>query len=139
MVSRCDERKTQRRRWNTSACAIRLRAFNRRFFEEEMQRPNTKRNMPMSLILCDVNGLKLTNDIFGHAYGDELIKRVAEVLRESCRAEDILARWGGDEFVLLLPGTDYAQAADIAARISEDIASQSIQAIQKQRVGGVRR
>jgi diguanylate cyclase (GGDEF)-like protein len=104
--------------------------YNRRFFEEEMQRLDTKRNMPMSLILCDVNGLKLTNDIFGHAYGDELIKRVAEVLRESCRAEDILARWGGDEFVLLLPGTDYAQAADIAARISEDIASQSIQAIQ---------
>jgi diguanylate cyclase (GGDEF)-like protein/PAS domain S-box-containing protein len=125
------KRKTQRREMEYLSLRDPLTGlYNRRFFEEEMQRLDTKRNMPMSLILCDVNGLKLTNDIFGHAYGDELIKRVAEVLRESCRAEDILARWGGDEFVLLLPGTDYAQAADIAARISEDIASQSIQAIQ---------
>ena len=50
----------------------------------------------------DVDGLKLTNDIFGHAAGDRLLKKVAEVLRNVCRKDDIIARIGGDEFIILL-------------------------------------
>jgi diguanylate cyclase (GGDEF)-like protein len=67
--------------------------------------------------MCDVNGLKLTNDVFGHGEGDMLLSRIAMILRESCRNEDIVARVGGDEFCILLPRTSYGQAAEICKRI----------------------
>ncbi len=103
--------------------------YNRRFFEEELNRLDSARNLPISVVMCDVNSLKLTNDIFGHASGDELIRNVAAVLKSICRKEDILARWGGDEFVLLLPQTDQAQAEQIAARINQGIRANQVHAI----------
>ena len=98
--------------------------YNRRFYEEELARLDTKRNYPISLIMADVNGLKLTNDAFGHAAGDNLLKRVAGILRTECRTDDILARIGGDEFVILLPKTDIVQTRKIIARINEKMANE---------------
>jgi len=72
--------------------------YNRRFMEEELKRLDTSRQLPLSIIMGDVNGLKLTNDVFGHNAGDKLLIRAAEIVKESCRKEDIVARWGGDEF-----------------------------------------
>jgi diguanylate cyclase (GGDEF)-like protein/PAS domain S-box-containing protein len=92
---------------------------NRRFYEEELKRLDTEKNLPMTIAVGDVNGLKLVNDSFGHAVGDELLKKVAEVLKKGCRADDIIARLGGDEFVFLLPKTDAFEAEQIIKRIND--------------------
>lgn len=91
--------------------------YNRRFFEEELKRLNVPRNFPLTIIMADVNGLKLINDSFGHAVGDKLLKKVAEVMAKGCRADDIIARLGGDEFIILLPKTDEDQTEQIVKRI----------------------
>lgn len=91
--------------------------YNRRFYEEELKRIDTERNLPMTIVMADVNGLKLINDSFGHVFGDELLKKVAEVIKKGCRADDIIARLGGDEFIILLPKTDTYEAAQIVRRI----------------------
>ena len=91
--------------------------YNRAFFDEECKRLDTLRQMPISIIMGDVNGLKLTNDAFGHAEGDKLIIEVANILKTCCRKEDIVARIGGDEFCILLPRTDSNTAQGICGRI----------------------
>jgi diguanylate cyclase (GGDEF)-like protein/PAS domain S-box-containing protein len=103
--------------------------YNRRFFNEELMRLDTQRNLPISVVMGDVNGLKLTNDVFGHTAGDLLLKRIAQVFRQICRADDIIARWGGDEFVLLLPKTNAGDAAAVVGRIKAEFARQRIKAV----------
>ncbi len=103
--------------------------YNRRFLEEELSRLDTPRNLPLSIIIGDVNNLKLTNDVFGHTYGDMLLVRLAKVLRNICRADDIIARWGGDEFALLLPHTTQDEAKQIVARIRNEYAKEKIKAV----------
>jgi len=77
--------------------------YNRAFVEEELRRLCISRDLPIGVLLCDVNGLKLVNDAFGHREGDKLLQCFVIVLRESCRKGDIICRWGGDEFILILP------------------------------------
>ncbi len=103
--------------------------YNRRFFEESLMRLDTQRNLPVSIIMGDVNGLKLTNDIFGHAFGDVLLQKVSEVFSRTCRADDIIARWGGDEFVVLLPKTTENEANGVMNRIKEEFAKVQVKAI----------
>jgi len=98
--------------------------YNRRFYEEELRRLDTRRNYPIALVMADVNGLKLTNDAFGHMEGDILLKRIACILSRECRSDDIIARVGGDEFVLLLPKTDENQAGMMIARILDMVAEE---------------
>jgi len=93
--------------------------YNRRFYEEELKRLDTERNLPMTIAMGDVNGLKLINDSFGHAMGDELLKKAAEVIKKGCRADDIIARLGGDEFVIILPKTDAFKTEQIIKRIKD--------------------
>lgn len=104
--------------------------LNRRFLEEEMKRLNTSRNLPISLIMCDVNRLKLINDAFGHEKGDDLIKFAAHVLKESCRPEDLVARWGGDEFIIFLPKTNFDDSRKIIERIKLNSLKYNINSIQ---------
>ena len=94
--------------------------YNRTFFEEESKRLDVERQMPIGLILADVNGLKLINDTFGHEKGDELLKKVAKIFQETCREEDIITRWGGDEFLILLPQTGEKEVQEISSRILEN-------------------
>lgn len=103
--------------------------YNRRFLEEELLRLDTERNLPISIIMGDVNGLKLTNDIFGHAHGDVFLKKIADVMRRVCRSDDIIARWGGDEFVILLPKTTIEQAKQIKKRIKTEFAQDGVKLI----------
>ncbi|MFO8059835.1 MAG: PAS domain S-box protein [Bacillota bacterium] len=91
---------------------------NRRHFESEMKRLNVPRQLPLSLVMCDVNGLKHVNDTEGHLEGDRVLQRVARLIRSSVREEDIVARWGGDEFVIILPQTSFERAEEIGSAIS---------------------
>ena len=93
--------------------------YNRSYFDEELQRLNTTRQLPLSIIIGDIDGFKLVNDAFGYKEGDRLLKKLSIVLKDSCRSEDMLARWGGDEFVILLPGTDVQGVHEIIARIEK--------------------
>ena len=100
--------------------------YNRRFFEEELKRLDTQRNLPISIVMGDINGLKLINDSFGHAVGDQLLEKTAQILRKVCRADDIIARLGGDEFVVLLPKTNASVATQIISRIKSLMAAEKV-------------
>jgi len=93
--------------------------FNRAYFEEELKRLDTVRQLPLSIIMGDINGLKLVNDAFGHKEGDNLLIKCGKFLKECCRKEDIISRWGGDEFTILLPRTTDQVASDLMTRIQE--------------------
>jgi len=97
--------------------------YNRKFVEKEIERLDTGRQLPISIIMIDVNGLKIINDAFGHRKGDELIKKVADILRSSLRHEDIIARWGGDEFLILLPQTGRDETRELINRLKHNCAA----------------
>jgi diguanylate cyclase (GGDEF)-like protein/PAS domain S-box-containing protein len=98
--------------------------FNRYFFEAELARFQVGRNFPVSIVVADMDNLKYVNDKYGHSAGDTLIRTVARVLRMTFRADDIIARSGGDEFVVLLPETEYTDAEAIVNRLRENILEQ---------------
>jgi diguanylate cyclase (GGDEF)-like protein len=91
--------------------------YNRAYFVEEMRGLNTQRQLPISIIMGDVNGLKLLNDAFGHQEGDKLLLKIATILQECCREEDVVARLGGDEFAIFLPKTGHRETMEITDRI----------------------
>jgi diguanylate cyclase (GGDEF)-like protein/PAS domain S-box-containing protein len=96
--------------------------YNRIYFEQEMSRLENGRNHPVSLLMLDVDGLKAVNDSYGHPVGDELLKRTAAVLRSVFRAQDVVARIGGDEFAVWLPETDSTSAESTLNRVKGALA-----------------
>lgn len=92
--------------------------YNRRFYEEELLRLDTPRNLPIALIMADVNGLKLINDAYGHQMGDKVLKEFAEILKKECRHDEIASRVGGDEFVVLFSHTDQQSVESIVKRLN---------------------
>jgi len=111
-----DERKIERLTYYDSLTGL----YNRRFFEEEMKRLDTSRNLPFSILVADLNGLKIINDSYGHDKGDQILKKSAQILKNLLRQEDILARQGGDEFAALLPKTSREEADKIINRIKSN-------------------
>lgn len=99
--------------------------YNRAFFDEELDRLSHGRMFPMSIVMADVNNLKAVNDAQGHQAGDRLICLAARIILKAFRAEDIVARIGGDEFAVLLPetGTDVAEEAVCRIMESHEIRS----------------
>ncbi len=102
---------------------------NRSCFENNRKELDVPDNLPISVIFADINGLKMTNDVFGHAAGDELIKKSAEILRQSCRENDVIARFGGDEFIILMPKTDKEGAEEILSRIKTGFSNARVSAV----------
>jgi diguanylate cyclase (GGDEF)-like protein len=96
--------------------------YNRSFFEQELAHLENSQEYPLSIIIADVDGLKLTNDRRGHAVGDQVLQAAAILLQSVFRSQDILARIGGDEFAVLLPKTDAAGVEQIMSRIQERLA-----------------
>jgi len=103
--------------------------YNRRYFEDVRQKVDVPNRFPISVVFADINGLKMTNDIFGHSAGDELIKKAALILARSCREYDIVARVGGDEFCILLPNASEENVTMILERIKEGFAFARVEAI----------
>lgn len=95
---------------------------NRKYFNEVMkERLLIPENYPVCYLMADINGLKLTNDVFGHAKGDELIVKISSVLKSCCRNNDIVARIGGDEFAILFINTDEKTAETLVNRINRKL------------------
>ena len=98
--------------------------YNRRYIMEQIEREfirAQRSKAPLSLIMVDLDELKAINDRFGHHEGDGFLKEVARIVKVNTRASDVAARWGGDEFMLLAPGTDSRSASKIAERIRTQV------------------
>jgi diguanylate cyclase (GGDEF)-like protein len=81
---------------------------------------------PLSVALADLDGFKDVNDAHGHAVGDQVLRSFGDVLRETLRESDVAGRWGGEEFLLLLPGADEEGAAQLVERVRAELAARSI-------------
>lgn len=95
--------------------------YNRSFFETELVRFEQSRDFPISIIVADVDNLKVVNDTKGHLVGDDLLRKTAEVLRSVVRNNEVLARIGGDEFAILLPTADTECVKNILARVNQSL------------------
>lgn len=91
--------------------------YNRRYYEQELRRVDRAENLPITLLLADINGLKMVNDAFGHLEGDLLLKEFASVIKNECKNLFIAARTGGDEFNIILPKTDAGAAEKMVERM----------------------
>lgn len=97
--------------------------LTRRHLEAELASERVLHDASLGLILCDVNGLKVVNDSMGHKAGDAILVAAANALRQSFRKEDTIARIGGDEFAILLPGNSLGELKSACTRIKENVSS----------------
>jgi len=105
--------------------------YNRRYFEDIISSVDQPSSYPLAVIMGDVNGLKITNDVFGHRMGDQLLKSIAEIILENTSSTDFPIRWGGDEFVILMPQTNTSQANIFLSKIQNLLQRKKIHKIVK--------
>lgn len=104
------------------------RVYNRRFFEEVVPkevRRAARANRPLSVLLVDIDNFRRLNSELGHLIGDEVLRQVAESLRSTLRASDYIFRFGGDEFLVVLPETDDAGTAVVGRRLHQILAART--------------
>ncbi len=92
---------------------------NRTYLEEKLEMYSQNEELPLCVIMADINGLKLVNDGYGHKMGDRILVKVARILEEGCPQNAIISRWGGDEFVIILPGADRTEAEQVGRNLQE--------------------
>ena len=109
--------------------------YNRVYFDEELARLEKSRIRPVSILVCDMDNLKVINDRFGHAEGDIALQNIANILKGCFRTEDVIARIGGDEFAILLPNVSAELAERIIQRIERDIANHNSKGVQEEQIG----
>lgn len=99
-------------------------AYNRGYFHDELEfffkQPSPEL---LSLILLDINDLKIINDAYGHTSGDYVLREITQVFKKNVREKDVVSRYGGDEFAIILPGADTAEALQIVSRIEQAISN----------------
>lgn len=105
--------------------------YNRRFFEEQKKYFDNEEYLPLSIIIGNINGLRLVNDAYGHNKGDKLINNTSKILMKYCPDGCILARTGGDEFSLLMPNTSFDTAFDLLKKIKQECENYNISVLKR--------
>jgi diguanylate cyclase (GGDEF)-like protein len=103
--------------------------LNRRYLNERLKDEvsrSERYNHHLSLLMLDLDGFKYCNDTLGHLFGDKMLKDIADALQSTVRSMDIVARYGGDEFMVILPETAEALAIDIAERLRDNVAKKAL-------------
>ena len=103
---------------------------NRRYFDSHLAKlweQHKEKKMPLSIILCDVDYFKLYNDYYGHPTGDKCLQKVSQGILDAVRTTDLAARFGGEEFIVVLPNSNPAATMQVAQRICEQIRSLNIE------------
>ena len=114
------ERKTIEKRLRyLSEVDILTNLYNRYSFEEKVKELDKEEYFPLGIIMGDVNGLKIVNDTFGHLEGDKLLINTANILKEICDPNKYIFRWGGDEFMILMPNSNEKKCVDIMKKINK--------------------
>jgi diguanylate cyclase (GGDEF)-like protein/PAS domain S-box-containing protein/putative nucleotidyltransferase with HDIG domain len=104
--------------------------YNRRFFNDEIHKIDTYDNLPLTIIECDVDGLKMVNDAFGHYLGDALLQRIADILLAACKEKGIVSRYGGDEFIVILPKSCMEDGEIIIKEMKDVLSNEKIGAFE---------
>lgn len=94
--------------------------YNRAYFEKKKEELNNSKYMPIGIIVGDVNGLKIVNDTFGYLEGDKFLTEIAKMLKSIVSKNDFIFRWGGDEFVILIPNCDESKCEKIINNITNE-------------------
>lgn len=100
--------------------------YNRRYFDDSLLRLDEEEFLPLSIAMIDVNGLKLTNDAFGHQIGDEMLRIIAQILESVCNGNDFVSRIGGDEFAIVCPKRNVEEMANMVTDIYNKIEAEKI-------------
>ena len=103
--------------------------YNRRYYEEQIEKLSGSEFLPLAIMMVDVNGLKLTNDAFGHHIGDELLKKVAKNLISCDSKGGFACRVGGDEFLMVFPNTDENEAEYLVDKLYELVSAERLENI----------
>ena len=103
---------------NISKYDFLTKLYNRRYFESQLKNYDKEDFLPLTLVVSDLNNLKLVNDAFGHKEGDELLILASEYIKKNITEDDILCRWGGDEFAIIMPSCNKEKAKNIIDKIN---------------------
>lgn len=103
--------------------------YNRTYFDEQIEVLNDEKFLPLSMIVGDVNGLKIVNDTLGHLEGDKFIIAITKIIKNTSPEEALIFRWGGDEIIILIPNKTELEAEKLVKMIQEEIAKSTYKPI----------